>query len=189
MPRPVVALPWGSRSTTRTRNPSSARPAPRLTAVVVLPTPPFWLATAMIRGVGPGHIVSPFDHALLRPQAHRVPGGEIRRGGFQIGPRIREILPLSLLGGRLVVRRLAGRNLLDHRRLRVHCRLRWDLLVYWTLRTCLGGPLALVRALISTSDADAHRQLFRRFGFTGPILPIPTLWVKPCRALSSVCFT
>src|SRR3954463_6934001 len=34
---------------TRTRRPASARAAPRLTAVVVLPTPPFWLATAMIR--------------------------------------------------------------------------------------------------------------------------------------------
>src|SRR5436305_2179455 len=52
MPRPVVALPWGSRSTTKTRYPSSARAAPRLTAVVVLPTPPFWLATAMKRGSG-----------------------------------------------------------------------------------------------------------------------------------------
>src|SRR5688572_10787344 len=28
----------------------SARHAPRFTVVVVLPTPPFWLATAMIRG-------------------------------------------------------------------------------------------------------------------------------------------
>src|SRR3954449_3350132 len=33
---------------TSTRRPASARAAPRLTAVVVLPTPPFWLATAMI---------------------------------------------------------------------------------------------------------------------------------------------
>ena len=30
----------------------SARQAPRFTAVVVLPTPPFWLATAMTRGSG-----------------------------------------------------------------------------------------------------------------------------------------
>jgi hypothetical protein len=34
---------------TSTFFPSSARAAPRLTAVVLLPTPPFWLATAMIR--------------------------------------------------------------------------------------------------------------------------------------------
>src|SRR5665213_1497226 len=52
IPRPVVALPWGSRSMTRTRNPSSASAAPRLTDVVVLPTPPFWLATARTRGSG-----------------------------------------------------------------------------------------------------------------------------------------
>ena len=34
------------------RWPSSARQAPTLIVVVVLPTPPFWLATAMIRGSG-----------------------------------------------------------------------------------------------------------------------------------------
>ena len=45
-----MALPCGSRSTTRTRKPASASAAPRFTAVVVLPTPPFWLAMAMIRG-------------------------------------------------------------------------------------------------------------------------------------------
>src|SRR5205085_48615 len=42
-----VLFAWGSRSTSRTRFPSSARPADRLIAVVVLPTPPFWLAIAM----------------------------------------------------------------------------------------------------------------------------------------------
>src|SRR3954463_11903951 len=34
------------------RWPSSARQAPRLMHVVVLPTPPFWLATAITRGRG-----------------------------------------------------------------------------------------------------------------------------------------
>lgn len=50
-PRPEVELAWGSRSTRSVRWPSSARAAPRLIAVVVLPTPPFWLTTAMIGGV------------------------------------------------------------------------------------------------------------------------------------------
>src|SRR5579884_3725535 len=54
MPSPVVALPWGSRSTTSTRKPISARAAPRLTAVVVLPTPHFRLAMARVRGRGGG---------------------------------------------------------------------------------------------------------------------------------------
>src|ERR1035437_6782604 len=45
-PRPLVALPWGSESTTRTRMSLAARAAARLMAVVVLPTPPFWLAIA-----------------------------------------------------------------------------------------------------------------------------------------------
>jgi hypothetical protein len=43
--------------------------------------------------------------------------------------------------------------------------------------------------MISTSDTDAHRQLFRWFGFTCPILPIPTPRVKLYEGLSFVCFT
>jgi len=46
IPSPEVAFACGSRSTRRTRSPASARHALRLTAVVVLPTPPFWFATA-----------------------------------------------------------------------------------------------------------------------------------------------
>src|SRR5207245_6053009 len=44
--RPEVELAWGSRSMSNTGWPSSASAAPRLMAVVVLPTPPFWLTTA-----------------------------------------------------------------------------------------------------------------------------------------------
>src|SRR5476649_944849 len=51
MPLPMVALPCGSRSIKSTRLPASTRPAARLTLVVVLPTPPFWLATARMRGI------------------------------------------------------------------------------------------------------------------------------------------
>src|SRR5476649_963203 len=51
MPLPVVALPCGSRSIKSTRLPAPARLAARLTLVVVLPTPPFWLATARMRGI------------------------------------------------------------------------------------------------------------------------------------------
>src|SRR3954468_22028736 len=47
-PEPMVALPCGSRSIISTRWPTLARPAARLTVVVVLPTPPFWLATQKI---------------------------------------------------------------------------------------------------------------------------------------------
>src|SRR5690349_10813162 len=48
-PTPLVRLPCGSTSTRRTRRSASAREAARLMVVVVLPTPPFWLATARIR--------------------------------------------------------------------------------------------------------------------------------------------
>src|SRR5262245_9975807 len=50
MPRPVEALPCGSRSMISTCSPIAASAVPRLIAVVVLPTPPFWLAIAMTRG-------------------------------------------------------------------------------------------------------------------------------------------
>ena len=46
-PLPIVAFPWGSASTSSTRWPAAARDAARFTLVVVFPTPPFWLATAM----------------------------------------------------------------------------------------------------------------------------------------------
>ena len=45
-PSPTVALPCGSTSTTRVSYPAAAMHAATLTAVVVLPTPPFWLAIA-----------------------------------------------------------------------------------------------------------------------------------------------
>src|SRR6202041_3679811 len=45
-PIPLVALAWGSRSINNTRLPFSAKQAERFTAVVVLPTPAFWLAIA-----------------------------------------------------------------------------------------------------------------------------------------------
>src|SRR3954447_21790817 len=50
MPRPVEAFPCGSRSSSRTLW-SAASTVARLMAVVVLPTPPFWLARAMTRGL------------------------------------------------------------------------------------------------------------------------------------------
>src|ERR1700676_626536 len=50
-PTPVVVFPCGSMSTTRTRRPSNASDAPRFTAVVDLPTPPFWLTIAITRAV------------------------------------------------------------------------------------------------------------------------------------------
>src|SRR6185312_12885916 len=45
----MVRCACGSRSIRQTRFPCSARAAPRLTVVVVFPTPPFWFINAMIR--------------------------------------------------------------------------------------------------------------------------------------------
>ena len=47
MPSPLVALPCGSMSARRTLYPLSPTAAARLTAEVVLPTPPFWLTIAI----------------------------------------------------------------------------------------------------------------------------------------------
>src|SRR5262245_51069506 len=51
-PRPVVALPWGSRSTKSVGRSASPSPAARLIAVVVLPTPPFWFTTVIVLLIG-----------------------------------------------------------------------------------------------------------------------------------------
>ena len=52
-PTPLLALPCGSRSTSSVRRSAAATLAARFTAVVVLPTPPFWLTTAMTRAALP----------------------------------------------------------------------------------------------------------------------------------------
>src|SRR5262252_3818730 len=57
-PMPEVALAWGSRSIRRTFWSYAASAAERLMAVVVLPTPPFWLAIAMIRAMRSGGLCS-----------------------------------------------------------------------------------------------------------------------------------
>src|SRR5882672_1285347 len=57
-PRPPVELAWGSQSMSSVGRPSRAMEAARLMAVVVLPTPPFWLTTAMtLDGMGSGLLI------------------------------------------------------------------------------------------------------------------------------------
>ena len=46
-PKLIDKLPCGSASISRTFLPSRAKPMPKLTQVVVLPTPPFWLVMAI----------------------------------------------------------------------------------------------------------------------------------------------
>src|SRR3954470_21288585 len=73
-PRWVLAWACGSRSTTHTRFPARARAAARLTVVVVFPTPPFWLITAIRRMPWPSDRVAPcrvlkpgYNHDILSP--------------------------------------------------------------------------------------------------------------------------
>src|SRR6266576_6654526 len=58
----AVALAWESQSKRRVGCSAVARQAARFTAVVVLPTPPFWFATAMIRAK-----YSPESENLAKP--------------------------------------------------------------------------------------------------------------------------
>src|SRR5580698_7759781 len=48
-PSPLEEFDCGSQSTNKVFTSAAAREAARLMAVVVFPTPPFWLATAMTR--------------------------------------------------------------------------------------------------------------------------------------------
>ena len=90
-------MPCGSRSMTSTLEPCMARLAARLTAVVVLPTPPFWFATVMIRqALGRGQDWPP-DRAATAARAARamgVSGRRRRRAGVAIC-----VLPLAGIGG------------------------------------------------------------------------------------------
>src|SRR6267154_27733 len=65
----MVALPCGSRSISSTRRRVAARDAARLTAVVVLPTPPFWFAMAMTRFMGDSVLRHRVGRAILAPGA------------------------------------------------------------------------------------------------------------------------
>src|SRR5262245_61174251 len=99
MPRPVLALPCGSMSMRRMLLPQAASAVPRLIAVVVLPTPPFWLAIATTRPScgGLGLTItrtadsSQLDHDSVRLRqavehcGHHMPACA-RRGQFTLGP-------------------------------------------------------------------------------------------------------
>src|SRR5438067_10292717 len=73
--RAAATLPSGSASTSRTEVPPRAAAAARLIAVVVLPTPPFWLAISSVRTAsvppgpagGEGHPAQPPDHLPQPP--------------------------------------------------------------------------------------------------------------------------
>ena len=60
---PLVAFPWESASTSIVLYPLSARNAARFTAVVVFPTPPFWLMILMIFPIA--YILSQIVHIII----------------------------------------------------------------------------------------------------------------------------
>src|SRR5256885_15132366 len=82
----MVRCAWESRSTRQTRWPISASAAPRLTVVVVLPTPPFWFIKAMQRigpppcGEGEKSITGQFSQDLTQKQPSCFSGGVVAGG-------------------------------------------------------------------------------------------------------------
>src|SRR4030067_3831694 len=83
MPSRLDGLPCGSMSMTRTRRLSCAMQEPRLMAVVVLPTPPFWLAIVMTLpiplrcGGGPhAHLEAVVRRRLRRWRGEQASGGQ-----------------------------------------------------------------------------------------------------------------
>src|SRR5688572_4865234 len=87
----MVRCACGSRSTRHTRLPSSASAAPRLTVVVVFPTPPFWFITAMVRMSGRLRGRAAGDHV-------RVRACDYRGGGRENKDKTRAALPRALSG-------------------------------------------------------------------------------------------
>src|SRR5947207_2419141 len=69
-PTPEVAFACGSRSTSRTFRSQAANEAPRLMAVVVFPTPPFWFASEMILVIVPRGTRALRDSLLHREAAY-----------------------------------------------------------------------------------------------------------------------
>src|ERR1700730_1334971 len=85
----MVRCPWGSRSMQRTRLPISASAPPRLTAVVVLPTPPFWLAMArtrviLVRPSGPDR-TDALHQGVIIPKPRRPEVADTHLGSVFVG--------------------------------------------------------------------------------------------------------
>ena len=83
----MEALPCGSRSTTSTRWPNWASAAATFTVEVVLPTPPFWLATTMTL-VASGRASGWPRQGALPGQKHVL--GRLRKGRGLVAVRVRE---------------------------------------------------------------------------------------------------
>src|SRR3954466_10049152 len=77
----IVLLAWGSRSMSSVRLPRSASAAARLMAVVVLPTPPFWLAMATI--IQGWRILTPSSSDPLTQSSHLVLAELVRVEAFE----------------------------------------------------------------------------------------------------------
>src|SRR5450755_21214 len=97
----MVRFPCGSMSQHSTRWPSSANATARLSVVVVLATPPFWLASAITLGrAGTGSVAISFDlrlgRELIRACIRRRAGKSFAHPGFQLHGRPRRLVLVGL---------------------------------------------------------------------------------------------
>src|SRR6478672_6867923 len=99
---PTESEPCGSKSTSSTRRPYSARAAPRLMVVVVLPTPPFWLHIATTRA-GPWEVTGLGSGmaGMGRPVGPRAPPGASKGRVSDTRSSLPDILSTDRLVGRL----------------------------------------------------------------------------------------
>src|ERR1700761_4448737 len=96
MPWDIVRFPCGSMSQHRTRCPSSAKATARFKVVVVLATPPFWLASAITLQVGIVFLLR-CDRGLIRGEYSHVKG-EILRPMGRLAPTA---IPKAMFWGRV----------------------------------------------------------------------------------------
>src|SRR6202030_1250638 len=94
MPTPVLALPCGSRSNSSTFFSAAARAVARFTAVVVLPTPPFWLAMAIMRGATAGFASVASSRTGARVTGDVLQSQDTARGVGQARRLVQRHLPL-----------------------------------------------------------------------------------------------
>src|SRR5215469_3462695 len=151
IPLPMVALPWGSRSKRSTRRLVAASDAARLTAVVVLPTPPFCIAMAMTRFMATVYCTV----APMPVDKMRMPQGRVGRALQLLAAQAAKVAPFAA-GNEADVRKTArGRfsNRSGHQLARLSC----EPLARHLVRDCVRGAILAPGALEDLREAQRNR--------------------------------
>src|SRR5216683_1907153 len=165
-PTPLVAFPWGSRSTSSTRRSETASDAARLTAVVVFPTPPFWFAIARTSAMSPftaqsvarASITRLRRRARLRSTWNTPPARGPSGGDPRSSPHLRRGVPAGRMtkgstrsrgDAEDLVRAPARAHAIDRPPTRKSPRLRASAFVFWS-----GVPCSAAGSGFSLKDGE-----------------------------------